>query len=195
MSAFEPSRGTVPSQRAVDAFLVAAVMAGERGKLAQLVRRWHRRLVAHAWRLTAGREAAEDAVQDAWADIVRGLGRLRDPDAFPAWAYRIVTRKCARSVRQTIHRRALESELARTSHALPPTPEDAAVRSLDEPKLRLAVRALPPDQRAAVALHYFEGLSIAETAIALDAPAGTVKTRLMHARRKLQIMLEGEDHG
>jgi RNA polymerase sigma-70 factor (ECF subfamily) len=178
----------------MDAFLVAAILAGDRSKLGLLVRRWHRRLVAHAWRLSGERETAEDAVQDAWTDIMRGLARLRDPDAFPFWAYRIVTRKCARSIRQTMHRRAVASELARTSEAVMPSPEDAAVRSLDEPKLRLAVRALPPDQRAAVALHYFEGLSVAETAIALDAPAGTVKTRLMHARRKLHIMLEGADH-
>jgi RNA polymerase sigma-70 factor (ECF subfamily) len=59
-------------------------------------------------------------------------------------------------------------------------------------RLRAAVRALPPEQRAAVALFYFEDLSIADTAIALDVPAGTVKTRLMHARRKLRNALEGD---
>jgi DNA-directed RNA polymerase specialized sigma24 family protein len=53
------------------------------------------------------------------------------------------------------------------------------------------VRTLPPDQRAPIALFHFEGLSVAETAVALDVPAGTVKTRLMHARRKLKAALEG----
>ena len=56
----------------------------------------------------------------------------------------------------------------------------------------IAIRALPPDQRAAIALHHFEGLSVAETAVALDAPVGTIKTRLMHARLKLKAALEGE---
>jgi DNA-directed RNA polymerase specialized sigma24 family protein len=58
-------------------------------------------------------------------------------------------------------------------------------------RLRAAVRALPPEQRAAIALFYFEGMTVAETAVALDVPAGTVKTRLMHARRKLRNALEG----
>ena len=56
------------------------------------------------------------------------------------------------------------------------------------------ILALPPAQRAALALFYFEDLSVGEIAIALDVPAGTIKTRLMHARRALRAVLEGEDH-
>ena len=47
--------------------------------------------------------------------------------------------------------------------------------------------------RAAIALFHFEDMSIAETAVALDVPAGTVKTRLMHARRTLRAVLEGDE--
>lgn len=62
----------------------------------------------------------------------------------------------------------------------------------DERRVARAVAELPPDQRAAVALFYLEDLRVAEIAAALDVPAGTVKTRLMHARRKLRAALEGE---
>jgi len=48
------------------------------------------------------------------------------------------------------------------------------------------------EQRAAVALFHFEEMSVAEVAVALDVPVGTVKTRLMHARRKLRAVLEGD---
>ncbi len=51
---------------------------------------------------------------------------------------------------------------------------------------------LPASQRAALALFYLENLSVAEIAVALDVPPGTVKTRLMHARRKVRDILEGE---
>lgn len=61
-------------------------------------------------------------------------------------------------------------------------------------KVRAAVRALPAGQRAAVGLFYFEEMSVAEVAVALDVPAGTVKTRLMHARRALRATLGGENH-
>jgi RNA polymerase sigma-70 factor (ECF subfamily) len=60
-------------------------------------------------------------------------------------------------------------------------------------ELKRAVATLPPDQRAAIALFYHEGMSVAETAVALDVPVGTIKTRLMHARRKLAALLEGEN--
>lgn len=59
--------------------------------------------------------------------------------------------------------------------------------------MRRAIDALPPDQRAALALVYLHELSVAEAALALDAPEGTIKTRLMHARRKLRdhLTLQG----
>ena len=50
-------------------------------------------------------------------------------------------------------------------------------------------------QRIGVALYYIEALSIAEIAAVQEVPAGTLKTRLMHARRKLRDALEGKDDG
>lgn len=177
--------------RATDGWLVVAAQAGDRRAIDRLVSRWHRRLVAHGWRLTGDRAMAEEAVQAAWIDIVRGIGALRDERAFPAWAYRIVTRKTAAAIADRVAGRALATALEDDAPAAPPSPEDAA----DGTTLRHAVAALPPGHRAAVALHYFEGLSIAETAVALGIPAGTVKTRLMHARARLKIQLQGDDHG
>ena len=180
--------------RALDAFLVAAAQAGERDKLELLVRRWHRRLVAHAARLLGDRELAGDAVQDAWGEIMRGLPGLRDPMAFPAWAMRIVSRACARLIRGNRHRRHLAQAVALEPTVLAASPEEAAMATVDGAQVRAALAALPADQRAALALFHFEQMSVAEVAVALDAPVGTIKTRLMHARRKLKILLEGETH-
>lgn len=178
------------TERAADAWLVVAAQAGDRRAIDRLVTRWHRRLVAHGWRLTGDRGLAEEAVQAAWIDIVRGLNGLRDERAFPAWAYRIVTRKTAAAIGDRVAGRALAAALEGETPPTPLNPEDAA----DGNTLRRAVAALPPGHRAAVALHYFEGLSIAETAVALGIPAGTVKTRLLHARARLRTRLEGEPH-
>lgn len=178
------------AERATDGWLVVAAQTGDRRAIARLVARWHRRLVAHGWRLTGDRAMAEEAVQAAWIDIMRGIGTLRDERAFPAWAYRIVTRKTATAIGDRIADRALATALEEDVPPPPQSPEDAA----DGATLRRAVTALPPGHRAAVALHYFEGLSIAETAVALGIPAGTVKTRLMHARARLKAQLQGDDH-
>nr|WP_312162516.1 sigma-70 family RNA polymerase sigma factor [Brevundimonas diminuta] len=180
------------TRRLLDEYLVVAARAGDQRAFADLVRRWQRRLVAHAWRLTGDDDAAREAVQSGWLDIVRGLGRLQDERAFPAWAYRIISRRCARHIAGAQGQR----ELARAAAAEPaPEPIQSDLEQRDEVKrLHAALRELPPPQRAAVALFHFEDLSIPEIAVALGVPAGTIKTRLMHARRRLRTVLEGEDH-
>ena len=183
---------TGQTARLLDEYLVTSARAGDEAALALLVRRWHPKLVAHAWRLTGDPEAARDAAQSGWIEIVRGLHRLQDDRAFPAWAYRIVSRRCARLIGGMARRRALAEALAREpdgAAAVPAEPSDP----LEPGRLRAAIRALPPEQRSAIALFHFEEMSVAEVAVALDVPAGTVKTRLMHARRKLRAALEGEE--
>lgn len=175
--------------RILDEYLVAAARAGDATAFDQLAKRWHRKLGAHAWRLLGDREAARDAAQQGWIEISRGLARLQDERAFPAWAYRIVSRVCARQIGEAVHRRRL-SEVIAVQPA--PEPEPAGGRH-DADLLRAAIRGLPAEQRAAIALFHFEELSVAEVAVALDVPAGTVKTRLMHARRKLRAALEGDE--
>jgi RNA polymerase sigma factor (sigma-70 family) len=169
-------------EQALDAFLVASARLGERRSFELLAERWDPKLRAHAQRLLGDPEQAREAVQDGWAEIVRGLRGLKDDSAFPAWAYRIVSRRCAKLIAGAQRQRHL-------AEALATEPAPVPAETTDFERLRAAVRALPPGQRAAVALFYFEDLGIADTAIALDIPEGTVKTRLMHARRKLHASL------
>lgn len=67
--------------------------------------------------------------------------------------------------------------------------EGDAERSVDGQAIRRAMTDLPDDQRIALALYHQDGLSVAEIAVITETPAGTVKTRLMHARRKLAVAL------
>ncbi len=181
---------TTTTRRLLDEYLVVAAQCGDRRAFSDLVRRWQPRLVAHAWRLLGDGEAARDCVQAAWLEIARGLTGLQDERAFPAWAYRIVSRRCARDIASSRQRR----DLSRAAAAEPdPVPEHLDIEARDDARrLHAAITTLPPAQRAAVALFHFEGLGIAEIAVALDVPAGTIKTRLMHARRALRAVLEGD---
>ena len=174
--------------RILDEYLVVSAQAGDRRAFELLARRWQKKLFAHAWRLLGDRETARDAVQEGWLEIVRGLHRLQDERAFPAWAYRIVSRRCAGQVGSAVRRRQLAAAMAGEDPEQP-----ASEQGPDHDRLRAAVRALPEEQRAAIALFHFEELSVAEVAVALDVPAGTVKTRLMHARRKLRAALGGDE--
>ena len=179
---------TRAKERAFDDYLVASSRLGDAKAFALLVRRWNGRLIAHAWRLLGNRDDAREAVQEAWTEILSGLAGLHDARAFPAWAYRIVSRRCARQIGQAQARRRLAETLANQ----PEIPAAEAVAANDIDQLRVAIRGLPAAQRAAVALFHLEEMSVAEVAVALGVPAGTVKTRLMHAREKLRKVLQGE---
>lgn len=176
-------------ERALDSWLVASARLGDRNAFGLLVRRWNGKLLAHAWRLLRDSEAAKDAVQEAWAEMLRGLARLRDDDAFAAWAYRIVSRRCARHIgRLQGERRRVDAAQAESLGV-----ELREPGALDARAVGRAIATLPPEQQAAIALFYLEDMSVAEVAVALDVPAGTVKTRLMHARRRLRESLEGDE--
>lgn len=176
------------TDRIIDAYLVVSSKAGDRKAFELLARRWQKKLIAHAWRLTGDTEAAQDAVQAGWIEIVRGLHRLQDERAFPAWAYRIISRRCAKLIGRAIRQREMSAELARQ----PMVELDGNDAHIEAGHLRIAIRDLPAEQRSAIALFHFEEMSVAEVAVALGVPAGNVKTRLMHARRKLRVVLEGE---
>ncbi|MDT8409692.1 MAG: RNA polymerase sigma factor [Wenzhouxiangellaceae bacterium] len=181
-------------EKIYDAWLAASARLGDRQALSLLAERWNARLLAHACRLTGEPELAADVTQEAWTQIIKGIAGLDDADAFAAWAFRIVTRRCARAIKSRQRRRAGIAALGREPQ---PNLDRVDLASLGEQQTDLAViqaamRELPPDQRAALALFYLEDFRVAEIAVALDAPVGTIKTRLMHARRKLRAKLQGE---
>jgi len=173
-----------------DEWLILRSQDGEVEALEELVGRWQPRLARHALRLTGRHEAAGDVTQDAWLAIVRGIGRLRDPAGFPAWAYRIVGHKCADWVRRRVRERGLEAEAASAATANGRVESPEAEMSDDIARLRAALKRLPDEQRIVLTLHYLEGLAVADIAQSLEVAVGTIKSRLHHARHRLKESLE-----
>lgn len=161
-----------------------AAQAGDARALEKLVRIWHGPLVRHAMRLMPDEASALDAVQDAWVGVGRSIGKLDDPARFRAWVYRLVTNKCADVARKEARRRL--ADRAR------PAPDRRAGAGDDglQAELRLAMREMDEDRRAMLALHYVDGLSVAELAEVFAVPTGTVKSRLFGARKELKELIE-----
>jgi len=182
------------SKHIVEEYLVACARMGDQAAQQQLVSRYQKKFLRHAYRLLGEAEQARDAVQDGWIEILRGLPKLQDDGAFAAWAFRIVTRRCTRAISGFQKNRKVMQTLQGE-----PRPENSAERDIeraaDRKPLNEAMGKLPAEQRAAIALFYLEEMSVAEVAVSMDIPVGTVKSRLMHARQKLRVALEGEDHG
>lgn len=173
--------------RVLDEYLVLAAQAGNRAALDALVRRWTPRFLRHAQHLLGSAEQAKDAVQETWAHVLRGMPRLDDPARFPAWVYTIATRRCADTVRGNVRLRAFQ-DASRND----PT-NDASHPSADEAlDTRSALARLPPEYGIVMAMFYGSDLSVEEIATALSIPAGTVKSRLHHAREELKKILGKE---
>ena len=170
--------------RVHDELLVVLVQSGDRRAAERLAARWQPRLLRTASRLLRGEDRARDAVQDAWASIFRGVARLKDPAAFPAWAFGILHRRCIDRMRGERRRAEDEADMDQVA-AAPGSCGDG----LD---IARALAALDPDHRTAAVLHFCEGLTLAETAAALGVPVGTAKSRLFHARRRLKAALSGD---
>jgi RNA polymerase sigma-70 factor (ECF subfamily) len=186
-------------ERALDEYLVSLSQAGSIEALDGLARRWTPRLLRYAARLLGGSgeaaETARDVVQETWVGAIRGLRGLRDPAQFPAWIYGIATRKCADEIRARTRRRRLDAHTA-ASDANTPVVSLPSEQQID---LATAIRGLPPIHRATVHLFYGEDLRVEEIASVLGISAGTVKSRLHHARealkRQLRAAIPGRSEG
>jgi len=178
-------------ERIADELLVLRSQEGDLAAFEELVGRWQQRLWRHAWRLLGREDMAWDVLQEAWIGIGRGLLRLEDAAAFPAWAYQIVSHKCRDRIRQERRRRKLsEAYWERLAQA----ESDAAATSRPDVDLGEALRQLSGPDRAILALRYDEGFDTAGIAAILGVPEGTVKSRLHWARKRLRAILEENSH-
>ena len=178
-----------------DDALVARARQGDRQAFEALLDR-HLPLLARLCRRMLGDALlAEDAAQEAALLAFLHLERLRNAAQFGFWLNGIGLNIC----RQMLRRRARDAwsweALVGGSAVREPIdprsdPAEAAERRDLQQRIRYAVAALPPGQRAAVMLFYLAGLSYAETAAQLGIGAGTVRTRLHKARAALSQALQ-----
>lgn len=173
-----------------DELLVLRCQGGDGEAMTELIRRWDPRLNSLAWRLTGGREAAHDLVQDTWIAVVRGIRRLDDPARFRSWACRIVANKCADWTRRRVVRRRYDDDARDAAQEGFQAAGAGASSGGEADALRAALVELPQTQAAILALHYLEGMGIAEIADVLSIPQGTVKSRLDQARNRLRAVFE-----
>jgi len=129
------------------------------------------------------RDAAEDVAQDAFTQLHLNWAKISTYERPDAWVRRIAIRMAVRDVRR---HRLLDTLLGRL---IPPRQEHGSDLDLAE-----ALRHLPPQQRAAVALHYYEDLPLTEVAQILGCSHATAKVHVFKARRRLAALL-GESHG
>lgn len=132
--------------------------------------------------LTLGSEsAAVDAVDEAVYKGYLSYQKLRQPQYLETWLVRILINICRDELRRRKRELAVDE--------LPETAQEA----YDSLPLKEAVRRLPAQLRDVIVLRYFTGLTLDETAAALDLPRGTVSTRQRRALALLKLDLTTEE--
>ncbi|MBR0463630.1 MAG: RNA polymerase sigma factor [Clostridia bacterium] len=127
----------------------------------------------------------EDAIQECVYRALRKRASLKSDDAMRGWVIRILINECYAILRRA-KRECLSDELPEAQ----PRPDPGA----NEDVFR-ALFSLGRDLRLPLVLHYVEGYSVEEIARVLRVPAGTVKSRMNRARKKLKLELEEEANG
>ncbi len=176
-----------------DRDLLSAHVDGDREAFGVLVRRHQDRLWAVALRTTGDPEDAADALQDALVKAHRKAAGFRGDAAVTTWLHRIVVNACLDRLRRTAVRRTepLEPGLEPRAHHTPPEPgpQELAERGEQRERVLAGLRAIGPEQRAALVLVDMEGHSVAEAAELLGVAPGTVKSRCARGRARLAGLL------
>ena len=141
-----------------------------------------------AYSVLRQREDAEDVAQEAFVQAYRRFRQLRDRTRFRAWLVRMTWRLALDRQRGERRRLTRDTTWANGAPITVPAPAEPLER-LRAQELWRAIDVLPPKLRMVLVLANIEGHGMADVAALLGIPAGTVKSRLFEARRRLKEML------
>lgn len=182
---------------APDEELVARATAGDLDSFNQLVARWERPIYALAYRTLGREEDARDVSQEAFMRAYRGLKGFKGEAKFSSWLYRITLNLCRDWMRR--ERRAPlvavpegvdPTELADQRASPMESVEELVARREMSDAVAKAMAELPEEQRSAILLKEYHGLTFQEIADMLGCPLSTVKTRLYQGLSVLRRRLE-----
>jgi RNA polymerase sigma-70 factor (ECF subfamily) len=174
--------------RASDAALVDRIMQRDETALAALYDRYAGMLSSVLNRILRDTQGAEEILQDIFYQLWANASRF-DPSrgSLPAWLTVIARNRAISRLRH--QNPAAGEELQENAVALPFNLESAVAQEQLLVRVKGALEGLPNEQRAAVELAYFEGLTHSEIAERTGDPLGTVKTRLRTALETLKRVL------
>lgn len=183
-----------------DRAIVARMAAGDPRALGELYDRWSAVARALAWRILGDGDEAEDVVEETFWQLWRQAARFNAARGTVATWIATVARSRALDRRRALNRRRDTTQLDVTRETPPNAPivdrdsgavdPSSAVEAQERRTLvATALMELPAEQREAVELAYFEGLSQSDIAEQTGEPLGTIKTRIRLAMQKLRSRL------
>jgi RNA polymerase sigma-70 factor (ECF subfamily) len=179
-----------------DEELVALSVGGDAESFNQLVLRWERPIFALAYRVIGREEEARDVVQETFLRAFRGIGKFRGQAKFSSWVYRIALNLCRDWIRR--ERRAPILPTPEGVDVIELAAEQGPVESIEDLVARNDISKvvadlmtrLPEEQRTAIILKEYHGMTFQEIADLQGVPLSTVKTRLYQGLNVLRRHLQ-----
>ena len=179
-----------------DEELVTLSQGGDLDSFNQLVLRWERPIYALAYRVIGREEEARDVAQETFLRAFRAIKGFKGQAKFSSWLYRITLNLCRDWIRK--ERRAPVSQAPEGIDIIELAGEATPSESIEDLVSRRelgravakAMAMLPEEQRTAIILKEYHGLTFQEIADMLDCPLSTVKTRLYQGLSVVRKQLE-----
>ena len=183
---------TAPTQPAPDSALIESMRTGDEAAFSALYDRYSAMLFGMLMRILRDPQAAEEVLQDLFLQLWRNAGQFDAAlGSLPAWLMVIGRNRAISRLRGRRDREVLEEEEGDFANTFASSQniEDEALRAQLAHNLSAALEQLPAEQRLAVELAYFEGMTQSEIASQTGIPLGTVKTRVRTAMQALRQIL------
>ncbi|HEY2323005.1 MAG TPA: RNA polymerase sigma factor [Thermoanaerobaculia bacterium] len=179
-----------------DQELMRIVQAGDLSPASEIYDRYSGRIYNFALRFLKNSEAAEDATQEVFVKMIRHASQFQGDAKLSTWLFSITANWCRDFLRKADNKSKESDDVLVT---LPAPAEQAPDRNLEqrenEERIQRALKALTPEQREAILLSRYQGLSYAEIAQISGCSEGAVKTRVFRAMETLKKALLGEARG
>jgi RNA polymerase sigma-70 factor, ECF subfamily len=166
--------------------------AGDQQAFKEVVKEFMPQLYGMVYAMIPQHEDVNDILQEVFVKVHRALPQLNNKQAFRSWVYRIAL-NTARNHLRSKARREIPTEAEEFARQVGGSP-DKTPEQLEQSEVRAqifkALETLSPEHREVVTLVELEELNCAEAAEVLGTPAGTVRSRLHYARKKLKELLQ-----
>lgn len=168
--------------------LVEACLKNDRLAQKALYDRYKDAMYTVAYRITNDFDLAQDALQDAFIQIFKGLSKFRQESTIGAWIKVIVVRTALKTIKKQPHFSSIEDHIIGHQHEYIDWGD-----YLDSEYLEKAIQDLPSGYRSVFILIEIEGYPHKEVAKMLNISEGTSKSQLYHAKKKLRAYLKNLD--
>ena len=180
-----------------DVQLIHKILSGDDEAFSILVEKYRRSVHALAWRKVGDFHFAEEITQDTFLQVYKKLSTLRNPNQFAGWLYVIADRLC-----KNWHRKNKPAAMQALENMNPSEIDEFSYRCYElKQREREAsehrheivqglLKKLPESERTVVVLHYLSEMTVKEIGDFLSVSVNTIKSRLLRARKRLQVYKE-----